>query len=136
MDHEFFSQTADDMLAGWDWFAIQLNNSEELMLYRLRRKSGEWDPFSSGTYVDAQGEAQFLSASEFSLSPGDIWQSAASGARYPLAWKISIPCLQLELSERTSLRNQELFSKDSVTPTYWEGAVTYAGHIHSQAVQG
>lgn len=136
MDHEFFSQTADETLQGWDWFAIQLNNNEELMLYRLRRKSGEWDPFSSGTYVDGHGRAQFLSASDFSLSQEDSWQSAASGARYPLAWKISIPRLQLELSEQTSLRDQELFSKDSVTPTYWEGAVAYNGRIHSQPVQG
>jgi predicted secreted hydrolase len=136
MDHEFFSQTTDQTLAGWDWFAIQLNNNEELMLYRLRKKSSEWDAFSSGTYIDGQGHSRFLSASDFSLSPGESWLSPASGARYPLTWKISVPCLQLDLSERTALHNQELFSKDSITPTYWEGAVTYAGHIHSQSVQG
>src|ERR1700685_2377186 len=136
MDHEFFTQTIDNTLAGWDWFAVQLNNNEELMLYRLRRKSGERDPFSSGTYVDAQGRAHFLSASDFLLSPGDAWQSPASGARYPIAWKISIPCLQLELSERTALKDQELFAQDSVTPADWEGAVTYEGRIRSQSVQG
>jgi predicted secreted hydrolase len=136
MDHEFFSQTNDDTLAGWDWFAIQLNNHEELMLYRLRTKSGQPNPFSSGTYIDAQGHAHFLAAPDFSLSPGETWRSTRSGARYPLAWTISIPCLQLELSERTALENQELFSKASVTPTYWEGAVTYDGRIHSQPVQG
>jgi len=136
MDHEFFSDTTDDTLAGWDWFAIQLNNNEEVMLYRLRRKSGEPDRFSSGTYVDGQGRAQFLSASDFSVSPGETWQSPASGARYPIAWRISIPCLQLELFERTALRKQELFARHSLTPTYWEGAVTYSGRIHSQPVAG
>jgi predicted secreted hydrolase len=136
MDHEFFTQMLNDSLAGWDWFAIQLNNNEELMLYRLRRKSGGVDPFSSGTYVDPRGESHFLSASDFSLSPGETWRSAASGAQYPIAWRISIPCLQLQLSARTDLKNQELFSKESVTPTYWEGAVTYDGRIHSQPVQG
>jgi predicted secreted hydrolase len=136
MDHEFFSQVNDDALAGWDWFAIQLNSNEELMLYRLRKKSGQPDPFSSGTYVDAQGGAHFLAASDFSLSPGETWQSMASGARYPIAWSISIPCLQLDLSQRTALDNQELFAKDSVTPTYWEGAVAYNGHIHSRSVEG
>lgn len=136
MDHEFFTQTPDDTLAGWDWFAIQLDNHEELMLYRLRKKFGEWDPFSSGTYVDASGGAHLLSASDFALSPDTTWRSSASGARYPIAWKISIPCLQLDLSERTPLNNQELFAKDSVTPTYWEGAVTYDGRIHSRSVHG
>lgn len=136
MDHEFFTPVNDDSLAGWDWFAVQLNNNEELMLYRLRRESGERDPFSSGTYVDAQGRAHFLSSSDFSLSPGETWHSPASVGQYPIAWNISIPCLQLELSERTPLKTQELFAKGSVTPAYWEGAVTYDGHIHAKPVTG
>lgn len=136
IDHEFFTQVKDDTLAGWDWFAIQLDNNEEVMLYRLRTKSGEKDLFSSGTYVDARGNGHFLSASDFSLSPGEIWQSAASGARYPVVWNISIPCLQLELSEKTPLKNQELFAKNSVAPTYWEGAVVYDGRIHAKPVTG
>jgi predicted secreted hydrolase len=136
MDHEFFTEVNDEALAGWDWFAIQLNNHEELMLYQLRRKSGEGDDFSSGTYVDTQGHAHFLGASDFSLSPGETWQSSASGARYPVAWTISIPCLRLELSERTALKNQELFANNSVTPAYWEGAVTYDGRMHGQPVEG
>ncbi len=59
MDHEFFTQLLDNTQAGWDWFAIQLNNNEELMLYRLRKKSGKGDPYSSGTYIDSQGEGAF-----------------------------------------------------------------------------
>lgn len=136
MDHEFFSQMLDESLSGWDWFAIQLNNNEELMLYRLRQKTGGVDSFSSGSYVDARGESHFLSSTDFTLSPGETWRSPASRAQYPIAWRISIPCLQLELSARTDLKNQELFSKETVTPTYWEGAVTYDGRIHSQPVQG
>lgn len=136
MDHEFFSQASDQALVGWDWFAIQLNTREELMLYRLRRKPGGQGPFSSGTYVDASGRAQFLSASDFTLTPGATWRSAASGASYPVEWKISVAGLGLDLMERTELRNQELFSKESVTPSYWEGAVAYDGRIRSQPVQG
>jgi predicted secreted hydrolase len=136
MDHEFFTGQLDSTDAGWDWFAVQLQNNEELMLYRLRNKSGKADPYSSGTYVDADGEAHFLDGSQFSLSPGGAWQSPNSGARYPLTWEIRIPALDLDLSERTSLKNQELFSKDSAFPSYWEGAVTYSGHIHAQPVNG
>ncbi len=67
MDHEFFTEQLDKSLAGWDWFSIQLDNGEELMLYRLRRKDGAPDPYSSGTFVDARGQAHFLAASEFSV---------------------------------------------------------------------
>jgi predicted secreted hydrolase len=136
MDHEFFTEAIDSTNAGWDWFAIQLQNNEELMLYRLRKKSGQAEPYSSGTYVDSRGHAHFLDGSQFSLSPSGVWQSPNSGARYPLEWKISIPSLDLELSERTSLKDQELFSKDQTFPSYWEGAVSYSGHIHGQPVSG
>ncbi|MGA8029766.1 MAG: lipocalin family protein, partial [Bryobacteraceae bacterium] len=136
MDHEFFTSPPDDEPAGWDWFAIQLDNREEIMLYRLRTKSGEADPYSSGTYVDPQGDAHFLNAAQFSLSPGDAWRSPASGAEYPLSWKISIPSLDLELSEQTLLKDQEIFSRSGISPNYWEGAVTYEGRIHGQPAHG
>ncbi|MBV9301718.1 MAG: hypothetical protein JOY62_07635 [Acidobacteriaceae bacterium] len=136
MDHEFFTGQLGSSVAGWDWFAIQLDNNEELMLYRLRNKSGQADPYSSGTYVDARGESRFLDSSQISFSPGEFWQSPVSGAAYPVAWKIAVPSLDLELSERTSLKDQELFSRNSYSPAYWEGAVTYSGRIHSQPVNG
>ena len=73
----------------------------------------------------------FLERVTVLVIPGGVWQSPNSGARYPLEWQISIPSLELELSEQTSLKNQELFSKDQTFPSYWEGAVTYTGHIHA-----
>ena len=136
MDHEFFSEQRDNTLAGWDWFAIQLDNNEELMLYRLRNKSGAASPYSAGTYIDREGKSRFVGASQFQLSHSDIWESPASGAQYPLEWTIGVPSLELQLSERTKLKDQELFTKGSVSPAYWEGAVTYQGQIHSQPVEG
>jgi len=136
MDHEFSTDQLEPTDAGWDWFAIQLQNNEELMLYRLRKKSGQADPYSSGTYVDAYGEAHFLDDSQFSLSPGGSWRSPRSGAQYPLEWQITVRTPDIELTERTSLNDQELFSKDSAFPSYWEGAVTYSGHIYAQPISG
>ncbi len=136
MDHEFFTEPEDNTLVGWDWFAIQFANDEELMLYRLRRTSGAPDPYSSGTFVDAQGMAHFLAARDFSLSPGETWRSPSSGARYPIAWSISVPSLSLNLTEQTPLKNQELYSPNDVSPGYWEGAVTYNGQMHSRPIQG
>jgi predicted secreted hydrolase len=136
MDHEYFSEQLNRDLAGWDWFAIQLDNHEELMLYRLRKKSGGEDPYSSGTFVDDSGKSHFLGASDFSLMPGEVWRSSHSGASYPVSWIISVPSLQLQLSEQTALDDQELFSGDSISPSYWEGAVTYSGQRAGRAVKG
>lgn len=136
MDHEFFSEPRDESLAGWDWFAIQLDSHEELMLYRLRTKSGSVSAYSSGTWVDAEGGAHFLRAEEFVLSPLGTWRSDASGATYPIEWNISVPSLALELKEETSLKKQELVGSNGITPIYWEGAVSYHGTEKGQAVKG
>jgi predicted secreted hydrolase len=137
MDHEFFTEPAASDLTGWDWFAIQLNNNEELMLYRLRNKSGMPDRYSSGSYVDAQGQMHFLSAGDFSLTPGEVWQSPHTHARYPVSWRISVPSLQLELTERTELQDQELWTAEGGdSPDYWEGAVTYQGTLRGAPIEG
>ncbi len=136
MDHEFFTEPADGTLQGWDWFAIQLNNNKELMLYRLRRKSGGPDRYSSGTYIDARGQVHFLDWTQFALSPGETWSSPDSHAKYPLAWKIVVPSLQLELEQKTGLQKQELFSTNRVTAPYWEGAVTFSGQMRAKPVEG
>ena len=135
MDHEFFTESENSDLAGWDWFAIQLDNRQELMLYRLRSKSGT-DRFSSGTYVDGDGRARYLDASDFRVTPTSTWHSPQSGATYPIAWKISVPSLGLELDQRTAVANQELFDSQNVSPTYWEGAVTYDGIMQAAPVHG
>jgi predicted secreted hydrolase len=136
MDHEFFTEPPDSNLAGWDWFAIQLGNNEELMLYRLRDKSGQFNPYSSGAYIDSQGQTHFLRAGDFSLTPGETWQSPHSQATYPIAWQIRVPSLQLDLAERTELNDQELWSRQGGSPSYWEGAVTYKGTLRGRPING
>ncbi len=132
MDHEFFNSPAAGGSGGWDWFSVQLDNHEEIMLYRFRAKPA----LSSGTYIDASGVAHFLDSSQFSVSPGQLWKSPHSQAEYPVAWEITIPSLGLHLSERPALEDQELFTANSVSPTYWEGAVTYTGQMRGRPAQG
>ena len=136
MDHEFFTEPTASDLSGWDWFAIQLNNREELMLYRLRGKSGKPSPYSSGSYVDARGQTHFLRAQDFTLTPGKLWQSSHTKTGYPVAWQIVVPSLDLHLAAQTELEDQELWSEGSVSPSYWEGAVTYGGSLHGRPIEG
>ena len=56
MDHEFSTSFLEPGQLGWDWFAIQLDNGVDLMLYRMRREDGTTDPFSSGSLVDKDGQ--------------------------------------------------------------------------------
>jgi predicted secreted hydrolase len=119
MDHEWFtSQLADDQI-GWDWFSAQLDNQTELMLFQFRRKDGSIDPYSAGTYIDAQGRPRHLAHDEFSLVPLRRWK------RYPVEWQIHVPSLGLSLEAKAAVDDQEL--DDKTGPVYWEGAVMYSG---------
>ena len=48
--------------AGWDWFALQLDDERELMLYRLRGNDGNTHPFSAGRWINADGSSRALAA--------------------------------------------------------------------------
>jgi predicted secreted hydrolase len=135
MDHEFFTgaMAADEM--GWDWLSVQLEDGSELMLYRLRHRDGSLDPYSSGSYVDAQGKNAFLTTKDFSMTPaGDNWTSAQTKASYPLRWHLSVAKLGMELNVTTPLREQELVA--SYGPSYWEGAVDVDGQRQGRALRG
>ncbi len=136
MDHEFSSDSIGPNLQGWDWMSIQLNDGTELMLYGLRREDGAHDAFSSGTFVDARGTAAHIEAAEFSLTPGRTWQSPDSGAQYPLEWTIRVPKLALELRCMPLMDSQEMFTRGSAAPTYWEGAVRYEGTRGGEPIEG
>lgn len=121
MDHEYFSSELDPNLAGWDWFSIQLDNQSELMLYRLRQKDGQSSPFSAGTLIRPDGSTEHLAHTDFTLTPQRKWKN------YPVEWHLKIPKFAIELNATPTLDAQELLSKSKLTPSYWEGAMRFAG---------
>jgi predicted secreted hydrolase len=134
MDHEFFTQQLQPDQVGWDWLSIQLSDNTELMLFHLRRKDGSVDPYSAGTYVNGSGKSTHLRNEDFTLQPArDTWTSPVTHGSYPIAWKIAVPKLGLELDARTALPNQELASGSSLSPSYWEGAISLVGRRTSSS---
>jgi predicted secreted hydrolase len=137
MDHEFFTQQLDSNQIGWDWMSIQLEDDTELMLFRIRRKDGSIDPFSAGTFINANGVGTQLQRTDFTLQPvGSAWRSTATRATYPIEWKMSVPKLNLELQAATSLPSQELTAISKISLSYWEGAITLTGHKGPRAARG
>ena len=137
MDHEFFSSGLDKGEVGWDWLSLQLADNTELMLYRLRHKDGTVDPFSSGTYVDANGKSTYLSVHDFSMMPsGEIYTSPITKAVYPVTWRVTIPSLELDLRIKTPLASQELASGNSSALSYWEGAIDISGTRGATPIAG
>ena len=137
MDHEFFTRQLAPDQAGWDWLSVQLDDNTELMLFHIRRKNGSIDPYSAGTFVDGQGRTTHLHESDFVLEPlAETWKSPATGASYPVHWKIAVPKLGIELEAKTPLESQELTGKTKLAPNYWEGAIVLSGKRNAHAIGG
>jgi len=84
LDREWSTSALGPDLAGWDWFALQLDDGRELMFYRLRRKDGASEPWSRGSLVAADGSSRTLQPEEILMTPLSTWKSP-SGAVYPAA---------------------------------------------------
>ena len=136
MDHEFGSNQLTTKQTGWDWFSIQLDSNEELMLYFLRLKDGGFDSNSSGTWVDSLGDSQHLVLRDTQVTILDYWISPHTKGRYPMKWRVKIPSRQADLIVTAKVRDQELVLADKTGFSYWEGACAVSGTVAKQPVKG
>ena len=135
MDHEYSTAPLEAGIVGWDWFSLQFSNQTELMLYLLREENGEIHAASSGTYVDRTGRAQHLTREDFSVTALKQWKSPRSAAVYPVAWRVNVLPLDIEVVIDANLTDQEMVTSASTGVTYWEGSVSASGSIANQPVQ-
>ena len=135
-DHEFSMSSLGKDQVGWDWFCIQLDNHEEIMLYAMRDKSGAMDPVSEGTWVKADGTSERLLPGSFSIGKKGAWRSPRSGAVYPAGWRIVVPGHRADLTVTPAMADQELHLTKMVTLDYWEGACSIQGSVADAPVTG
>jgi predicted secreted hydrolase len=131
-DHEFSTSALSAGQIGWDWFSIQLNDGSELMVFQIRREDGSIDPFSSGTWINPEGETTHLDQDQFQIQVQDTWRSPHTRAEYPSAWRVEIPSLGLGLEIAPYMNDQEM----DVSYTYWEGAVSIKGTAGEKPISG
>ena len=121
-DHEWGSGSIGKDTAGWDWFAVHLDDGRDLMLYRLRGAGGGGTPHSSGTLVERDGRAVPLAAADFTIDETARWKSARSGGNYPARWILRVPRAGIAVEVVPLVKDQELVTGKSTRVTYWEGA--------------
>lgn len=125
MDHEFGSYQLASGDIGWDWFALHLPDSVEVMIYRLRRADGSIAPYSAGSLMRAGRVVRHLGPGDFACTPVKWWKSAASGARYPIEWEVEFDAYRLKV--RAAFADQELDTRPTTRVIYWEGFATVSG---------
>jgi predicted secreted hydrolase len=118
-DHEWSSEILDERAAGWDWTGLNLDDGGALMAFRIRARDGR-DAWTDATL--REGAAGVVRTGlKPTFEPLRHWQSARSGARWPVSLRIRIAGRELEL--RPLFDDQELDARGSTGTTYWEGAV-------------
>ena len=119
MDHEVSDALMHPEAVGWDWIGMNLEDGRALTAFHLRRRDGSalW----AGGSMRAAGEAapQVFAHDAVTFTPLRYWSSSASGARYPVEWRVDTPAGTF--SVHALLDDQELDSRASTGAIYWEG---------------
>lgn len=131
MDREWSTSALSSDQTGWDWFALQLSDSTEIMYYQMRKTDGSADVFSKGIYVDKNGASVLLKKESVILEVTGNWTSER-GTTYPSGWKMRIPEKDIELEVTPAMEDQLL----DVSVKYWEGSVKIDGRSNGRIVSG
>jgi predicted secreted hydrolase len=134
MDHQWGDfRTYEE--GGWDWFALQLDDGWDLMLYVIRAPDGS-PAIVDGSLIDPAGNLTVLDREDFVATPLSAWTSPATGVVYPSGWVVELPAAELTLTLTPALLDQELDTTASTGQIYWEGEVEIEGTRAGQPVGG
>ncbi|MCK5037769.1 MAG: hypothetical protein KAS16_01605 [Thermoplasmata archaeon] len=113
----------------WTWFSIQLDDDTEMICFEyddLQKKDLIAD------FVDKDGKATHTR--DVIIKPiGDAWTSKKTGGKYNLFWHIRVPSMNIDLTTRPILSDQEMIFGSI---NYWEGGIIVEGTVDGKQVTG
>ncbi len=122
MDREWSTSALAEDQAGWDWFALQMDDGLDVMYYQLRRPDGTPHEQSKGRWMPAAAGDALLQPEHVRLEP-TRFATQPSGNRYPVEWSMRIePPDGGPVREWTVVAVRDEQEMDTVV-RYWEGAV-------------
>jgi len=128
LDREWSSDYLAPQAQGWDWTGLNFDDGSALMAFRIRRKGGG-TLWAGGALRRADGTRTVFAPGDVSFRPLATWRSPATGATYPVAQQLSVRLA--DGIHRWRLQPlfvaQELDTRRSGMPVYWEGAVRTQG---------
>jgi predicted secreted hydrolase len=110
---------------GWDWFAIQLDDDRELMVFSLRFQGVE--ALRHGSYTTADCRTTELFEDDISITATGEWTSPNTGFPFPSGWIVEAAGMTLTVTP--AILNQELEGP----PIYWEGTANVTGDATGRA---
>jgi len=123
--------------AGWQWFALQLDDGGSLMITESRGIDGEIvDTY--GTYMSSLGEVRALTQAEDGIALKAIseWTSPETGGVYPSGWLLTVDSLALDVVIDPVVDEQEVQGGLPAASTYWEGKSRISGRQNGEPIGG
>jgi predicted secreted hydrolase len=121
LDHEWSSSYLPEHAAGWDWIGINLDDGGALMAFRMRERGGGRALWAAATLRSATGLVRGFGADAVRFTALREWQSPRTGRRYPVAFRIEVPGLEIRIEPL--MDDQENDTRATTGAVYWEGAV-------------
>ena len=119
LDHQWGNFATTPGAMRWNWFACQLRDGRDLMLYQFLDGRDQPTCHRAGTLVGATGRVEPLHRfTAHGLAP--FIRPAGARSRYPLRWRLTVPGAGLRLTVRSLARHQYIVNQ--LLPSFWEGA--------------
>ncbi|MGO9821370.1 MAG: lipocalin-like domain-containing protein [Solirubrobacteraceae bacterium] len=119
LDHQWGNFGTNVGALKWNWFACQLRNGSDLMLYQFLNHANRPSGRQTGTLLTRGGVVKQLT--RFTITPmRPSIRPAGATATYPLAWRLQVPTNKIDITVRARARNQ--FIVNQFVPSFWEAA--------------
>ncbi len=133
-DHQWGNFYPIGAPAGWQWFAIMLDNGSYLKVTNARDPLGK-TTLLYATYLTPEGHTQHIE-NDIYINDLSYWTSTTTGGRYPIESNISIPSIDANLRVKSLLEDQEITQGLPTMSMYWEGKMSVTGTIAGKDVTG
>ncbi|MDD1780628.1 carotenoid 1,2-hydratase [Enterovibrio sp. ZSDZ35] len=119
IDREWSTKALSDDQKGWDWFALQFEDGDSLVMVQVRSENG---PYRFGSLTNAEGETVILQPEEIEMMP-QTFTKVSSGRYVPTEWQLKLPKHGIDIT--TSPLNEQNWL--SFAFPYWEGPIEITG---------
>lgn len=126
-----YGELYQSIVKGWQWFAIELDDDRQIMIYDFRGEFAPEERYASITGPD--GQTKDVGPDGFKVEPLGSWTSPETGCTYPSGWTVTIDQMTLEV--HPVVLNQELCAEHGfwAGPEYWEGKCSVSGDVTGKA---
>jgi predicted secreted hydrolase len=125
-DHQWGNFATTPGALHWNWFACQLGDGADLMLYQFITPTGKPTGVQHATYVSPRGAVSYPRRIRITPLGRPVHPVGATG-RYPVRWRLVVPGAHLDLT--IAARAKHGFIGNTLVPGFWEAptAITRGG---------